>query len=264
MPLSIFGIWSPRSSTTWRSCAGRDAHGRLPHVELDPELAKGGHDRDQVVGLDVLDRHLAARRRGERGEARHLDVLGADPVRPASEAVDALDAEDVRADPLDPRAERHEEVAEILDVRLACGVADDRLALREHRGHHCVLRRHDARLVEEHALPDEPRRAQVVRAVELDVDPQLGERVDVRVEPAAADDVAARRRDGGASEAREERAGEQERRADLAPERRMRARSSRRRRSRRSPRSARSTRRRRRGRRAARPSSPRRESAGRW
>ena len=48
------------------------------------------------------------------------------------------------------------------------------------------------------------------RAVELDLDAELGERVDVRVEAAAADDVAARRRDACLPEAREQRAGEQE------------------------------------------------------
>ena len=78
--------------------ARRHAQGRLPHLELDPELAERGHDRDQVVRLDVLDRDVAARDRGERREARDLDVLGADPVRAAAEPVDALDAEDVRAD----------------------------------------------------------------------------------------------------------------------------------------------------------------------
>ena len=131
---------------------GRDADGRLPHVQLDPELAKGGDDGDEVVGLDVLDRDLAARRGGQRGEARDLDVLRADPVRAALQLLDTVDAKDVRADPLDLRAERDEEVAQVLDVRLAGRVTDDRLALREHGGHHGVLGRHDARLVEEQAL----------------------------------------------------------------------------------------------------------------
>ena len=44
-----------------------------------------------------------------------------------------VDPEDVRADPLDLGADRDEEAAEILDVRLAGGVADDRLALRRAR-----------------------------------------------------------------------------------------------------------------------------------
>ena len=59
---------------------------------------------------------------------RHLDVVGADPPLASAQRLDALDAEDVRLDPLDVRAERDEEAAEILDVRLARGVADHRLA----------------------------------------------------------------------------------------------------------------------------------------
>ena len=56
---------------------------------------------------------------------------GADPPLAAGERVDAVDAEHVRLDPLDLGPERDEEAAEILDVRLAGGVADHRLAGRE-------------------------------------------------------------------------------------------------------------------------------------
>ena len=73
------------------------------------------------------------------------------PIRhvAAAEALDAADAEQVRGDPVDLRAERDEEAAEILDVRLAGGVRDHRLAGREDGGHDRVLGRHHARLVEE-------------------------------------------------------------------------------------------------------------------
>ena len=140
-----------------------------------------------------------------------------------------------------------------------------RLALGEHGRHDRVLGRHDATPRRGTArLPRSPSVAHLVGAVELDLDAELRERVDVRVEPAPADHVAARRRHGHAAEAREQRPGEQERRADLAARARRRARSCV------TPRRvdpdlvrARSTRRRRRGRRAARPSSRRRGSAGR-
>ena len=60
--------------------------------------------------------------------------------------------------------------------------------------------------------------AHVVRVAGLDLDAQLREAVDVRVEPAPADDVAARRRDDRGSRANEQRPGEQERRAHLRAE----------------------------------------------
>ena len=53
-------------------------------------------------------------------------------------------------------------------MRLARGVADDRLAGREDRGHDRVLGRHDARLVEEDVLADEPVGRHLVAAVDLD------------------------------------------------------------------------------------------------
>ena len=112
-------------------------------------------------------------------------------------------------------------------------------------------------------MPRRPVGAHLVAAVDLDLGAELGERVDVRVEAPAADDVAAGRRDLGAAEAREQRPGEQERRADAAAELLVELASSRS-----SPAWTRtsfrpSTRRRRRGRRAARPSSRRRGCAGR-
>ncbi len=62
---------------------------------------------------------------------------------------------------------------------------------------------------------------QLVAAVRLDLGAELGERVDVRVEAAPADHVAAGRRHLRAPEAGEQRAGEQERRADAARELRV-------------------------------------------
>ena len=141
---------------------------------------------------------------------------GRDAPVAAVQLGDALDAEHVRLDPLDLGAERDEEAAEILDVRLAGGVPDHRLALGEHGGHDDVLGRHHARLVEEDRLAAQPRRAHLEAAVDLDLDAELGEPVDVRVEPAPPDHVAAGRRHGRAAEAREQRAGEQERGADAA------------------------------------------------
>ena len=142
------------------------------------------------------------------------------PIRysPPSELVDAFDVEDVRADALDVRAERDEKATEILDVRLAGRVPDARLPVGEHGSHDRVLRPHDGRLVEVEPLAAEPVGSHLVGAVELDVDAELLERVDVRVEPPATDDVAARRRNRHSTEAREQRAGEEERRADLASE----------------------------------------------
>ena len=135
------------------------------------------------------------------------------PDRPlaAAQALDAPHAEDVRLDALDVGAERAEEAAEVLHVRLAGRVADRRLALGERRGHDDVLGRHDARLVEEDACAADALGTHLVRVARLDLDAQLREAVDVRVEPAPADDVAARRRDDRGACANEQRACEQER-----------------------------------------------------
>ena len=131
-----------------------------------------------------------------------------------------------------------------------------------------VLGRHDRRLVHEDVAGAQA----AVGRVEDDVArrastsaPSAREGVEVRVQPPAADDVAAGRRHLGAAEAREQRAGEQERGADalgrLAVDVRV---GGRRRRRRARPRcSPRQLDARRRGARAARASPRRRGCAGR-
>ena len=81
-------------------------------------------------------------------------------------------------------------------------------------GHDRVLGRHHARLVEEDVGAAQALRLHLVAALDLDPRAEAFERVDVRIEPAPADHVASRRRHARPAEAREQRAGEQERRPD--------------------------------------------------
>src|SRR6266571_305184 len=170
------------------------AHEVVTELDLDAELLEAVQDRHQVGPLDSVDRHVAAGDRRETDETPHLDVIGADLPLPAAERLDALDAEHVRLNALDLRTQQLEETAEILDVRLTGGVADHGLAGRERGRHDSVLGRHDARFVEEDVLAVQRAAAQLVAAADLDLRAQLGEGVDVRVEPAPADHVPAGRR----------------------------------------------------------------------
>jgi hypothetical protein len=173
----------------------RHVDARVTQLEPDAEPRERRQDRGQVSDLDFLDRHPAAGDRREPDERGDLDVVGADAPLASAQRVDAVDAKDVRLDPFDVRAERDEEAAQVLHVRLAGRVADHGLARCEHGGHDGVLRRHDARLVEEDVVAAQPvGRAHLEAAAELDFRAELSERVDVRIEAAAADDVAARRR----------------------------------------------------------------------
>ena len=119
----------------------------------------------------------------------------------------------------------HEHAREILDVRLARGVADDGQPGRARGGQQRVLGRHHRRLVHEHVAG-----AQAVGATSSmsrlcsTVAPERLERVEMRVQAPPADDVAAGRRHADAPEAREQRAGEQERGADALGRARGRAR----------------------------------------
>jgi len=102
-----------------------------------------------------------------------------------------------------------QEEAEILDVRLACGVTEHRLAFREYRCHDGVLRSRDARLVEEDALSDQTAGRHRELAVCVDLRAELLERMNVGVDAAPPDDVSAGRRDDRVAEACEQRACKQ-------------------------------------------------------
>ena len=172
-------------------------------------------DHPQVVRDRVLDAQLAAGHARERHEAADLDVVGRDVVLAAVQALGAVDGEQVRADALDVGAHLHEHAREVLHVRLGGGVADHGRARRQRGGHQRVLGRHHRRLVHEHVARPQPLgRAQHDPAVGLDARAHRAERVEVRVEAAAADHVAAGRRHHGAVEAGQQRAREQERGAD--------------------------------------------------
>ena len=181
----------------------RNAHGVVLALDLNTELLECVEDRVEIGLLDSVDRDVAARDRREPDEASDLDVIGSDVPFAAAQRLDPLDAQHVRLDPLDARTEGDEEAAEVLDVRLARRVAEDRLAGRQRGGHDGVLGRHDARLVEEDVLAVHDSAANLVAAADRDVRAELVERVDVGIEAPPADDVSAGGRHAHASDARE-------------------------------------------------------------
>ena len=105
-------------------------------------------------------------------------------------------------------------------MRFARRVRDHRLARREGRCHHGVLGRHHRRLVEVDVRPLQGA-GELVPLAQLEVGTELLEGVEVRVEPAPADHVTARRGHDRAAVTCEQRPGEQERGADLARELRV-------------------------------------------
>ena len=201
-----------RSSWPWRH----------PHpvelgvaLDLDAQSREAVADRAQVLDSRVLDHQVAAGDGGQPDERRHLDVVGAQPVAAAAEPLDSGDREHVRADTLDVAAHRIQEPAQVLDVRLAGGVSDDRCAARQYRRHDRVLGAGDGRLVEMHVGAGEAAgRPQPVLPRRLDIGAEGGEGHQMRIDSAAADHVAAGRRYLGRPEAGEQRAGQQDRRPD--------------------------------------------------
>ena len=103
---------------------------------------------------------------------------------------------------------------------LAGGVGDRRRARRQRRRHQGVLGAHHRGLVHEDRAGAESAvgRGQLDPAVALDPGAEVDEGVEVGVEPAAADEVAPRRRHPRLAEARQERPGDEEGGADAVRE----------------------------------------------
>ena len=177
-------------------------------------------DRPQIGVLDAGDRDVAARDGGEADEGGDLDVVGADAVVAARQPLDAVDVQHVRADALDARAH-------LTSIRhRSCTCGSQAVLIRQVRpgASTAAMTAFSVPVTlgssRNTSVPFRP--AGAVMSMErstIDLGAERLERQDVRVDAAAADHVAARRRHVAAA-AREQRAGEQDRRADAAAERR--------------------------------------------
>ena len=107
-------------------------------------------------------------------------------------------------------------------MRLGGGVADDRTPVGEHGGEQHVLGGGDAHLVEQNVRAvQSPGAEPVALATGVDLGAERLQREQMRIDAAAADDVAAGRRQLGMAEARQQRACDEQRHTDLAPELRI-------------------------------------------
>ena len=130
----------------------------------------------------------------------------------AGERVAAPDHDLVAADPADVGAHGVEAEGEIGDLRLSCGVADDRLAVRERRRHHQVLGRAHRGKGQPDLRPAQapPCVRPDIAVFENDLSAEAGKPVDVQVHGAGADGAAAGQRDGRAPGAGQQRAQHQD------------------------------------------------------
>ena len=242
MPLSILGIWPPRSSTTCKL---------LPRAPA--RSSPRPRARCRACGTPARSRSGRRARRPRssgrlpswrRAPAKLATSMWSEPIRyvpPPSRSTPAMRRmfEPIALDRA-PSPTRKRQRSWMCGSHAAWPTIVSPSASTAAMTAFSVA--HHRRLVEEEALADEPVGADVVGAVQLDLDAELLERVDVRVEPPAADHVAARRRHRHPAEARQQRAGEQERGADLAAELRVERGLGHAATRRRAPRSARSTR----------------------
>ena len=152
-----------------------------------------GYDSEVVV-RHILYGEFRAGHRGHADEAAHLDHVGQQGMFRAVEFAHALYGEQVRGYARDACAHAVEHAAELLHVRLACGVVDGGEALGEDGGHDYVGGTRDGGLVEEHVASVETPGLdgeELVGLIEVEGCTELLEADEVGVETAAADLVTA-------------------------------------------------------------------------
>ena len=221
------GSGRARSSTTrsrWsagtRRCRARRTPSRRRAARRRARSSAGA--RRSASSITVISPPVTAARPMNDAD---LDVVGPIAVLAAAQAVDALDASACSS--RCPRSARPSRPAAGTGPARAARRRRwrSRRARREHRGHDRVLGAGDAGLVEEDARAAQAagrRRSRYARPTST-VAPSAAEGEQVRVDAAAADDVAARRRHVDRALARQQRAGQQDRGADAARRARRRA-----------------------------------------
>ena len=190
----------------------------------DAEPREAHQRRAQVLDAGVRDADLGARHRRQPDERADLDVIGADACVRAAERAPAVDGEHVGADAVDlaRRARRG-------NAQRSC-TCGSLAALRRIVVPDAATAAISAFSVpvtlgssRNTSAPRRPGRRQVEAVVELERGTEALEREKVRVDATPADHVAARRRQRDLAAAREQRAGQQDRRANLLAQRRDRA-----------------------------------------
>ncbi len=147
-------------------------------------------------------------------------MIGSDRVRRGSQWLPPIDRHGVGADAVDGRAHRDEKAGEILHVWFRRDVAKHGGALRAHRRHQGVFGARDTGLIEKDVGATQLA-LERIRVADRNAGPEALKREKMRIDAPPSDDVAARRRQRHATEPRQHRPGEQNRRTNLLAERRI-------------------------------------------
>ncbi len=188
---------------------GIDDESGTVNPRTDPDPIEAEQRATEVLGAHAVDGNLAIGHGREPDEAADFDVIGTDGVGGSSKGPAPLDHIHVGPDPFDGRAERHQESGKILDVGLARRVPERGATPGGDGRHQRVLGPGDARLVEEDVPASERLGLELVSIADGDRRAQLFQGEEVGIDAAAADDVAAGRRQRNFAEAREQWPGEQ-------------------------------------------------------
>src|SRR5213592_4092191 len=192
-PSSSFGTCPPRSGRIRRSWPAStiswapSRRGRTPSRSNPNRILRRSSLRTPSIDRAVGDG-------GEPDERADLDVVRSHRAGGGLEGRSAFDGERVRPDALDLRAQSRQKARQILNVRLAGGVAQRGRTAGGDRRHQGVFGRRDTRFVEKNIGPGEALRFELVGGADGDFRPEPLEGEEMRIHAPPADHIATRGR----------------------------------------------------------------------
>ena len=145
-----------------------------------------------MFGRGILDEQFAARHCRESDKTSCLDVIGRNLDFCAAHFIDAFNCQRVRADARNFCAHSIQHICQVLDVRLAGGVAQNRRALREDCRHQHIFRPSHARFVEKNIAPAQMIGVHFKAIVHVNLCAERAQRAEVRVHAPPPDHIAPR------------------------------------------------------------------------
>lgn len=190
--------------------AGQDDPVRIK-LHRDAEPLEHAAQHPVVAGRGAVHREFSAGRRGQREKAARFDMVARDRVVAAVQFLDAFDFDGVAAGSGDPAAHRVEQLGEVLHVRFPRRVVQGGFAFGGDRRDQDLFGRGYARFVEEKLAAEKPAGSvEAVGFIARHRGTQLDQSVEVPVQAAAADHVAAGREELGGAAAGDQRSGEKD------------------------------------------------------
>ena len=178
---------------------------------FDPETLERPLQHLEIGRLDIRDRQFTASGQRRHHVAARINVVRPHPLLGAMQRPDSLDRQQVRTDAADAPPHRIDHATEILHMRLAGRVVQERRTLGQRRRHDQIFGCGHARLIHQDTLSLKTLCGlEEIGAAGADRDPEPPQAIEMGIDAATSDHIATRRIELGGTATRQQRPGEKD------------------------------------------------------